>query len=360
MRRTAYVLLLVLVTAACSGGSDAVDTATTALSSTTSSSSTTAAPSTTTTSSATTSSTTEAAFALPSDPQAILDILQLDVTSFGPGYVAGDDDDDAQDLCEGVDGLLVAYPPEAETELSIEGDHLFFSNIAVYPTPEGAVEAFQYLESGYQTCDGRTRTQDDTEVLLTAIPFSPPSILGTDRLAGLALEQTTPELSLLVQTRIITADRVLIFVGGTDPDVVQEMADVLVSRTRLPAEPVTLEPVGGAAIGPGYTNPFYYSYDAGPRELRALDLNDGALRWLNENSDDRVDEVASTTCVTTQELNPGDSADVVDTAILSVFSEVDLGAFTVQELAEVYGAANRVYCPGLSEYLIDVLNAIPE
>jgi hypothetical protein len=299
-------------------------------------------------------------FALPEDPRAVIDIVQLEVASFGPGFVAGEDDDDTEPLCEGVDGLLTAFPPEAESELTIEGDHLFFSNIAVYPTPEETVEAFQYLENGYRTCDGRTRTQDDTEILLTAIPFSPPSILGTDRLVGLALEQTTPDLSLLVQTRIVTADRLLIFVGGTDPDVVQEMADVLVSRTRLPAEPVTFAPVGGAAIGPGYANPFYYSFDAGPDELRSLELSEGALGWLNQNSDDRVDEVASTTCVITQDLNPGDSLEVVDAALLSVFSEADRDAFAPEELAEVFGASNRVYCPGLGDYLVDVLDAIAE
>lgn len=317
------------------------------------------ATSTTTTTEPTTTSTAEGPFALPDDAQAQVDIVQLDVASFGPGYVEGEDDDDGEPLCEGVEGLLTAFPSQAESELSIEGDHLFFSNIAVYATAEEAVEAFQYLDGAYKTCDGRTRTQDDTEILLTAIPFTPPSILGTDRLAGLALEQTTPELSLLVQTRIIAADRLLMFVGGTDPDVVQEMADVLVSRTRLPAEPVTFEPVGGVAIGPGYTNPFYYSFDAGPGELRSLSLSDGALRWLNDNSDDRVDEVASTTCVITQELNPGDSAEAVDAALLGAFSDSDRTTFAPEELGEVYGAANAIYCPGLSEYLVEVLNAIP-
>jgi hypothetical protein len=285
--------------------------------------------------------------------------VQLTVESFGAGYVEGDDDDESEPLCEGVEGLLTAFPAEAESELSIEGDHLFFSNIAVYPTAQEAVEAFQYLDDAYKTCDGRTRTQDQIEILLTAIPFSPPAILGTDRLAALALEQTTPELSLLVQTRIIAADRLLMFVGGTDPNVVQEMADVLVSRTRLAAEPVTFAPMGGAAIGPGYTNPFYYSFDAGPGELRALELSDGALRWLNENSDDRVDEVASTSCVITQELTVGDLAETVDDALLSAFSSLDRSEYSPEELAEVYGAANAVYCPGLREYLFEVLNAIP-
>jgi hypothetical protein len=288
-----------------------------------------------------------------------LDIVQLDVASFGPGYVEGEDDEDGEALCEGVESLLTAFAPEAESELSIEGDHLFFSNIAVYPTAEEAVEAFRYLDQAYKTCDGRTRMQDDTEILLTAIPFSPPSILGTDRLAGLALEQTTPELSLLVQTRIIAAGRLLIFVGGTDPNIVQEMADVLVSRTRLPAEPVSFEPVGGAAIGPGYSNPFYYSFDAGPGELRSLSLSEGALRWLNDNTDDRVDEVASTSCVITLELAPGDSAESLDAALLSAFSDSDRTTFTPEELAEVYGAANAIYCPSLSEYLVEVLNSIP-
>lgn len=359
MRPIALAIALGLL-AACSGGSDTSSTTATTSPSTTA----TTTPTTSTTSASTTApsttSTSEAPFTLPEDPQEIIDIVQLELASFGPGYVAGGADDDAEELCEGVDGLLRAFPPEAESELTIEGDHLFFSNIAVYPTPAEAVEAFRYLEDGYRTCDGRTRTQDDTEILLTVIPFSPPSILGTDRLAGLALEQTTPDLSLLVQTRIITADRLLLFVGGTDPDVVQEIADVLVSRTRVPAESVTFEPVGGAAIGPGYTNPFYYSFDAGPRELRSLDLSEGALRWLNDNNDDRVDEVASTTCVVTQDLNPGDSVEVVDAALLSVFSEADRSAFSPEELAEVYGAANRVYCPGLSAYLVDVLDAIPE
>ncbi|MFW2383812.1 MAG: hypothetical protein ACN4GZ_18820, partial [Acidimicrobiales bacterium] len=363
MRRAASILALALLTA-CSGGSDASDATTTTPAGDRASSSTIAEATTTTTTALTTTSaatsTSEAQFALPDSAQEQLDIVQLDVESFGPGYVEGNDDDGPEPLCEGVDALVIAFPPEAESELSIEGDHLFFSNIAVYPTADEAVEALEYLDQAYQSCDGKTRKEDDTEILLTAIPFSPPSILGTDRLVGLALEQTTPELSVLVHTRIITADRLLFFVGGTEPDVVQEMADVLVSRTRLPAEPVTFMPDGGAPIGPGYANPFYFSYPAGPDELRALELGEGALQWLNNNSDERVDEVASTSCVITQELNPGDSAEVVDAALLGAFSESDRNTFTPEELGEVYGAANAVYCPGLSEYLFEVLDAIPE
>ena len=128
----------------------------------------------------------------------------------------------------------------------------------------------------------------------------------------------------------------------------------------MPAEPETFTPSGSAAIGPGYQDPFYYSYDAGPDELRSLDLNDGPTRWFAETSDERIDEVASNSCVATQELNPGDTAEVVDGVLLGVFSPDDLAAYAPEELAEIYSAANLVYCPGLQEYLLEVIDAIPE
>ncbi len=359
-RASAVLVAATILVAGCSGGSEpeGADTTVAPSSSTTeASTTTTTAPTTTTTTEATT---TTVAFAFPDDPGRMIAAVQLTGAEFGADYIESDNDDpDDEPLCDGVDSLNTQFPPQLDDQKVFEGDHLFFSNVGVYPTAADADAAFDYLRTAYERCNEGIRIEDGQEILLAAIPFSPPSILGADRLTGLALDQTTPDVAVLVQTRLITVDRLLIFVGGSDPDVVQQMAEAVVARTREPAEPESFAPVGSLNVGPGYTNPAYYSFAEGPDQLRALGLSEASLMWLNTNSLERVDEVASSSCVATQQLTPGDSGALVDEIILGVFSAEDRATYPPEALGEVYGAANGIYCPGLSEYLTEVIDAIP-
>ena len=364
--KKALVCALFLLGGGCSGGSAAQETSTTTTAASNEPVDTTAQSTTTIeaspTSDATTTSTavveTTVPFTFPDNAAEQLEIVQLSASDFGEGYESYADPESLQNndqLCEGVDRLRVAMPPEADSYLQFEGGHLFFSNLSVYPTAAEAAAALQYLSDAYISCNGGTREVEGEIFQLSASAFSPAAILGSDQTVGLLLEQTTPAISLLTTVHLVTADRMLFLVGGTDPAVVSEMSDVLVSRTRLPAEPVQFSPVGLANVGPGYTNPAYYSFAEGPDQLRALPLSDGALRFLNDSSLERVDEVASLSCVLTQLLAVGNSIEEVDQVLVQAFSAQERTDYAPQALGEVYGAANAIYCPMLSEYLQQVL-----
>ena len=361
--KTALACVLVLLCTACGGGSAAQEPSTTsvvdAVESEPSTTSTTAVTSTTST---TVAVETTVPFVFPESPVDKLAAVQISASDFGEGYentVEPESEENTDQLCDGVDRLAVAMPAEAKDFRQFEGAHLFFSNVSVYPTAAEATEALNYLSGAYQQCNGGTRVADGETILLSASAFSPAAILGSDQTVGLLLEQTTPAVSLLTTTHLVAADRMLFFVGGTDPAVVAEMSDVLVGRTRLPSEPVQFAPAGSANIGPGYTQPAYYSFAEGPDQLRALPLSERALAWLNDSSLERVDEAASLSCVLTQTLSIGDSNDTVNAVLAQAFSEEELATYGVQPLGEVFGAATAIYCPMLSEFLLEVVAAIP-
>ncbi len=363
--KKALVCALFLLGGGCSGGSAAQDTSTTSTTITSevavtssTSTTTTTAPTTSETTTSTTSVDTTVPFVFPEAAEDQLKVVQIAAADFGEGYESYTDPESLENtdqLCEGVDRLRVVMPPEADDYVQFEGGHLFFSNLAVYPSAAETIAALEYLSNAYLSCNGGIREVEGEVFQLSASAFSPAAILGSDQTVGLFLQQTTPSISLLTTVHLVAADRMLFFVGGTDPAVVAEMSDVLVSRTRLPAEPVQFSPNGVANVGPGYTNPAYYSFAEGPDQLRALPLSDQALRFLNDSSLERVDEVASLSCVLTQLLTVGDSIEVVDSVVAQAFSSEEQANYPGQALGEVYGAANAIYCPMLSEFLQDVL-----
>ncbi len=332
--KKALACALLLLSSDCSGGSAAQETSTTSSSaapSSTSSSVVTGAPTTTSTPAVETT----VPFVFPQAAADKLAVVQVSAADFGEGYVASPSPDGVEQLCEGVDRLAVALPAEESDLLQFDGPHFFFSNVSVYPTAAEAAAALDYLSDAYQRCNGGTRVGDGETIQLSASAFSPAAILGSDRTVGLLLEQTTPAISLLVTAHLVSAGRMLFFVGGTDPSVVEEMSDILVSRTRLPAEPIQFAPAGSANVGPGYTDPIYYSFAEGPDQLRALPLSEGALRWLNESSLERVDQVASESCVLTQTLSIGDTNEAINAALLQAFTEEELGRYATQELVDI-------------------------
>lgn len=343
------LLALALVASACGGGDDGDDQTSGSIASETSA---------TTIGTTTTTEPTTTTLAAPTDPAELAEFMQLSLDDLPPGYEL-DDQVSTDDFCEGVPNVTAAIPPLAETYREFSGDQLAFVAVAVYETAEEAIAAFQYLETGYTVeCNGgETVGEGGEEIILEASQFTPQAVGGTDRLTGFVLLQSLEEFGLLVETNLAVIGTTLFLAGSSDPEVVTDMSKAVVARHGGDDTTVEIAPTGTLELLPGFGSPEYYSWIDGPSQIRSLDFSEGSAAWVQAATDQRIDELASNACVITQQFMIGDDFTVIDTGILSLFTEEEVAQYQPGDLGELYGAAVATYCPGLYEFFEQVAEA---
>ena len=361
-KTVAFLLASALFASACSGGGSSEADSATTTSTPSTSAPTTSAPPTTASNTTTEAPTTTAV--LPETLDELAEFIQIREDDLPAGYSlsAEEPGEDNMEICDGIDGLRLAHPPAARSEKQFEGDHFLLSNVAVYETNNQAREAFLYLGAAYLECDGGfLLNADGEEVLLEARSFSALPVSGIEDLDGYLLLQTTREFGVLLEANLALVDKVVFLVASTDGTVVNSMSETVVERIAGNPTVTEIIPTGSAEFQAGYRTPEYFSWIAGPDQLRDVAFqNEGANAWIQASGDERLDAMSANACVTVQDLESGDGVATIDSVILSVFDAAELQAHGAESLGELYGTALAIYCPGLSDFLQEVIAASPD
>ena len=287
---------------------------------------------------------------LPVDPTELAGAIALrneDVDSDGYDFT---ESGSSTELCLGVESITGAHPPVGRIDISALGEHLLYSGVYVYETPQEADDAIAYLRGALPECSGEFKADEIGSELIGYFElFKPRDIDAASEQLGYESVLVSNAQTSVLDVEGASVANVVLLAASSDPSVTNSALQIMVARAAGFESGVQFAPKGSRELGPGFRDPQYWWWPEGVDLLRSEAADSP---WLTAQDDETVNAFAASTCAIGWTVGDAVTLGAFDAGIFSLTD----GAPETESLSTT---ALDIYCPYVHDYVADIRATLP-